>query len=103
MSDEPQATDVIEAVIATEDYYVFPGTAVTICCLTLRNGAIVTGESVAPSPASFDQGAERSRARQSAKVKISMLEGYLLRDKLHQINLQANAVTDQVPVPDAPL
>lgn len=42
--------DKIDAVIVGEDYYVFPGTTMTICALKLKNGFIVTGESAAASP-----------------------------------------------------
>ncbi|MBL8209031.1 MAG: hypothetical protein JNM09_32840, partial [Blastocatellia bacterium] len=28
----------IDAVITGEDYHVFPGTTLTVCCLKLRNG-----------------------------------------------------------------
>ena len=37
----------IDAVITGEDYHVFPGTTLTVCCLKLRNGFTVTGESAA--------------------------------------------------------
>ena len=33
----------IDAVITGEDYHVFPGTTLTVCCLKLRNGFAVTG------------------------------------------------------------
>ncbi|WP_201799564.1 Gp49 family protein [Sinorhizobium meliloti] len=41
----------IDEAIASEQYHVFPGTTLTVCALTLRNGYIVTGESAAASPA----------------------------------------------------
>jgi hypothetical protein len=44
----------IDAVITGEDYHVFPGTTLTVCCLKLRNGFTVTGESAAASPENFD-------------------------------------------------
>lgn len=36
-----------------EAYYVFPGTTLTVCALTLRNGFQVVGESAAASPENF--------------------------------------------------
>lgn len=33
--------DKIDAVIAGEDYHVFPGTTMTVCALKLRNGYVV--------------------------------------------------------------
>ena len=76
----------IDAIIVAEDYYVFPGTTVTVCCLTLRNGYAVVGESAAVSPANFDAEICRKIARQHARDKIWALEGYALRERLSGIN-----------------
>ena len=72
----------IDATISAEDYHVFPGTTVTVCCLTLRNGFAVVGESAAASAANFDAELGRKIARQNARDKIWALEGYALREKL---------------------
>ena len=40
----------IDATIAEEDYHVFENTCLTVCCLTLKNGFTVTGESACASP-----------------------------------------------------
>lgn len=72
----------IDATIAGEDYHVFPGTTLTVCCLTLRNGFTVTGESACASPANFDAELGRKLARDNARNKIWALEGYALRNKL---------------------
>jgi exopolyphosphatase/pppGpp-phosphohydrolase len=72
----------IDAAIVSEQYYVFPGTTMTVCALSLRNGYIVTGESAAASPENFDQAIGRKIARENARNKIWALEGYLLREKL---------------------
>lgn len=72
----------IDAQIAEEAFYVFPGTALTVCALTLRNGFHVVGESAAASPANFDAEIGRKIARDNARSKIWALEGYLLRSKL---------------------
>lgn len=74
--------DKIDDVIVGEDYHVFPGTTLTVCCLQLRNGFAVTGESAAASPANFDEELGRKLARSNARGKIWALEGYLLREKL---------------------
>lgn len=73
----------IEAVVKREDYHVFPGTTLTVCCLTLRNGFHVTGESACASPAIFNEAKGREIARANAVQKIWALEGYLLRQMLH--------------------
>lgn len=72
----------IDATIAGEAYYVFPGTTLTVCALTLRNGFIVTGESADASPENFDEGIGRKIARDNARGKIWALEGYLLRERI---------------------
>jgi len=75
--------DMIDAAIASEQYHVFPGTTMTVCALTLQNGYIVTGESAAASLENFDADIGRKIARQNARNKIWALEGYLLRERLH--------------------
>lgn len=72
----------IDGAIRSEQYHVFPGTTMTVCALTLRNGYIVTGESAAASPENFDADIGRKIARDNARNKIWALEGYLLREKL---------------------
>lgn len=72
----------IEEVIVGEDYHVFPGTTLTVCCLTLVNGYSVTGESACASVDNFDAELGRKIARDNAKQKIWALEGYALRDRL---------------------
>ncbi len=78
--------DQIDAVITREDYYVFPATTLTVCCLTLKNGFTVTGESAAASPENFDAELGKKVARSHARDKIWALEGYLLREKLNAAN-----------------
>ncbi|EOX6727628.1 Gp49 family protein [Salmonella enterica subsp. enterica serovar Heidelberg] len=55
----------------------------TFCVLTLENGFTVTGESACASPENFDAEIGRKIARQNAVNKIWMLEGYLLKQRLH--------------------
>ena len=74
--------DLIDNVITEEDYHVFEKTSLTVCCLTLQNGFTVTGESACASPENFDAEVGRKIARENARNKIWMLEGYLLKDKL---------------------
>jgi len=70
--------------ITGEMYHVFPGTTLTVCCLLLENGFTVTGQSAAASPENFDEEIGRKIARADAREKIWQLEGYLLRERLHQ-------------------
>lgn len=81
--DAPRLTpESIDSVINSEQYYVFPGTTLTICVLTLKNGYNVTGESAAISSDNFDESIGRKIARENARNKIWSLEGYLLKEKL---------------------
>lgn len=72
----------IDATILAEQYHVFDGTTLTVCCLTLRNGYTVTGESACASPENFDAELGRKIARENAREKIWALEGYALRNRL---------------------
>ncbi|WP_333986710.1 Gp49 family protein [Burkholderia cepacia] len=56
----------------------------TFCVLVLRNGFTVTGESACVSPENFDAEIGRKVARQNAVAKIWPLEGYLLKQRLHE-------------------
>ena len=56
----------------------------TFCILRLKNGFTVTGESACASPENFDAELGRKIARQNAVNKIWPLEGYLLKNKIHE-------------------
>ncbi len=75
----PQMID--ESILA-EQYYVFPGTTLTVCALTLKNGYQVVGEGACASPENFDEAIGRKIARENARKKIWGLEGYRLRSEL---------------------
>jgi Phage protein (N4 Gp49/phage Sf6 gene 66) family len=72
----------IDAQIVGEQYHVFPGTSLTVCALTLRNGFQVVGESASASKENFDEAIGRRIARDNARNKIWALEGYTLRNAL---------------------
>lgn len=72
----------IEATIVKEEFHVFPESQLTVCCLTLRNGFTVTGESACVSPENFDAEIGRKVARRNAADKIWALEGYMLKERL---------------------
>jgi hypothetical protein len=74
--------DKIDAQIVSEAYHVFPGTTMTVCLLTLRNGFHVIGESAAASPENFDRAIGQRIARDNARNRIWALEGYTLRNEL---------------------
>ena len=59
----------------------------TFCVIVLKNGFTVTGESACASPENFDPEIGRKIAYENAREKIWLLEGYLLKEKLHQAKL----------------
>lgn len=76
--------DLIDSVIADEQYHVFKGSQLTVCCLTLKNGYTVTGESACVSPENFKSHIGKKVSRQNAREKIWNLEGYLLKQNLFE-------------------
>lgn len=70
-------------------------TLLTFCVLTLRNGFTVTGESACASPENFDAEVGRKIARANAVQKVWSLEGYLLKQKLHEAEAMASPMLGQ--------
>ena len=80
----PRVTeDQIKQRIRSTDYFVLPGTTVTICQITLDNGYSVRGESACVSPANFDEAIGRTYAYRDAFRKLWPLFGFLLAENLH--------------------
>jgi N4 Gp49/Sf6 Gp66 family protein len=80
----PRVTpDHVDNCIKAEAFHIFPGTTLTVCCLTLQNGFCVTGESAAASPENFDEALGRKIARARARDRIWTLDDRaLLREVL---------------------
>lgn len=73
----------IDKAIVSETYHTFPDTTVTVCLLTLRNGAKVIGHNygaIDPTRQNWEMGKQAARA--IAVEKVWELEGYLLRERL---------------------
>lgn len=70
----------IEVLIHEEDYYQFPDTTVTVCCLTLINGFNVIGYSACVDPVDFDEKLGREIAYDKARDKIWELNGYQMKE-----------------------
>lgn len=75
--------ELIDLKIKSVDFHVFEGSCLTICCITLQNGFTVSGESACASPENFNKEIGEKIAKENARNKIWMLEGYLLKEKLH--------------------
>lgn len=56
----------------------------TICVLDLANGFTVTGESACASPANYNKEIGEKISFDNAKNKIWALEGYVLKQRLHE-------------------
>lgn len=73
----------IDKAIVSESWHIFPDTTVTVCLLTLRNGAKVIGHNygaIDPSRQNWEIGKQVARAM--AAEKVWELEGYLLRERI---------------------
>lgn len=75
--------ELIDQVILKVQYHIFDGSQLTVCCLTLKNGFTVTGESACASPENFDREIGEKIAYKNARDKIWQLEGYLLKQNLY--------------------
>jgi ketopantoate reductase len=60
----------IDASITAENYHVFPGTTMTVCCLTVRGVLHLTGESDCVTRANFSEERGRLEARKKAMAKV---------------------------------
>lgn len=73
----------IEDTIRRQHYHLFPGTTTMACLLELRNGFTVMGKSACADARNFDQEVGMRVAREDAVRQVWQLEGYLLRERLH--------------------
>lgn len=68
-----------------------PMELLTICVLTLANGFTVTGTSACASPENFNSELGREISKRNAMEKVWELEGYLLRQRLAEGKVLAEA------------
>jgi hypothetical protein len=85
----------LEREIIEAQYHVFSGTTTTVCCLTMRNGMTVVGESACADARNFDIKLGREIARKKAVEKMWPLLGFRLRDQLHG-SKRAELVVDEI-------
>lgn len=97
--NEPRLTpDDISKVIESEEFYIFPNTAVTVCLLHLVNGSKTVGYSACVSPGNFDTEIGQNIARENARKGIWELEGYLLKQRLYDDAEGTTKVTTKVKI-----
>lgn len=82
---EKVTPDSIKAKIDKVEYLVMPGTTVTLCNITMKNGYSVRGESACVDPRNFNEEIGKGIAYKQAFDKLWPLEGYLLAEKRSQV------------------
>ena len=70
---------------AEVQYFLFPGTTVTVCCVVLKNGYSVVGTAAAASPENFNAEVGRNVSWKDARSKLWGLLGFRLRDQLSEV------------------
>jgi hypothetical protein len=81
----------IDAAIGSTQYWNPVGSTLTVCCLVLKNGYTVVGESAAADLPNFNRALGRRIAYENARRKIWPLESYLLKQKLYTAQERAGA------------
>ena len=79
--DDPQLAELVER----EQYYVFPGTNLTVCCLTLRNGFNITGEASCANSARFDPVEGEDLAYAGAMKRLRTMYFFHKMERRHEI------------------
>jgi hypothetical protein len=74
----------IDTVIVSETFTKLPSGKAMICELILKNGFSVRGESACVSKDNFDFEIGMEIAREDARDKVWLLEGYLLQEKVYK-------------------
>ena len=78
--------EMVENTISYTDYHIVTNTTCTVCTMVLKNGYVVVGQSAAVSMANFDAKIGHKIAREDAREQIWALEGYLLKQRLYELN-----------------
>lgn len=68
--------------VEEEVFHQFPGTRVTVCCVVLKNGFSVVGQSHCVDPANFNVGIGRSIAQADALEKVGQFLAFRRRDQI---------------------
>ena len=85
MSDTKITFEQINSKIVKEEFHVLGDKRLTVCILTLQNGYTVTGESHCVDIKNFNKEIGEKIAKDNAVDKIWVLEGYLLKQKLFEL------------------
>lgn len=74
----------LESLVTKEAYHNFPGTRVTVCCLSASNGHDFVGVSICAENSKFNIETGKRIARGKAMTFIMDAERYLLRQRLFE-------------------
>jgi len=82
INDTGVTDKMIDDIIVKAGCIRFPDTVTTVCCLTLRNGYVVTGFHTCANAEDYSETMGQRKAILNAREKVRELEGYLLQVKL---------------------
>lgn len=75
----------VQGLIESIQYHVFPGTTLTICCITLKNGYSVIGKSACAIPADFNKELGEEYSYEDALKVLWELEAYAYKNKVYGV------------------
>lgn len=81
--------DYIVSLIKRTQYYHFPGTRVTVCCVTTANGHEFVGDAICDEKRRFDFEKGKGIAFEKVLLNIAASERYLLRQRLYEQRTQS--------------
>lgn len=76
------STQEIQDAIRLVQYYRFPGTTVTVCCISLDNGFTAVGSSACVDPSEYNEDMGKAIAYKDAEGKAWSYLGFRLAEKM---------------------
>ena len=73
-------TENVDEAIDTFNYHHFPGTTVTVCCITLINGFTIIGQGACVNPDNFDPKLGMELALDDAKQQVYRFLAFRMLD-----------------------
>jgi hypothetical protein len=79
----------LELLVAHEEFTRLPGTNVTICAMTVKNGFVIIGKSACVHAEDYDQAIANKVAHEDAIGQLWQFEGYIAKEREHNRELNA--------------
>ncbi len=73
--------EAVDDAIVSADFHHFPGTTVTVCCLTLRNGFTLVGQAACVNPDNFEEELGRQLAQDDARQQVFRFLAFRMLDE----------------------